>query len=81
MVLILVLPHAEIGPNDHREDASHFIQSLISKTLSKEATLPFIDSNTCARQVQAISQVKKSGPQLGPEVMDHKFWSITWTGR
>ena len=28
------------------------------KTLSKEVTLPFIDSNTCARQVQLISQVK-----------------------
>ena len=47
--------------DDHREYASHVmrnIQSLILKTLSKEVTLPFIDSNTCARQVQAISQVK-----------------------
>ena len=25
MVVVMVLPHAEIGPNDHREDASHFI--------------------------------------------------------
>ena len=25
MVVVMVLPHAEIGQNDHREDASHFI--------------------------------------------------------
>ena len=25
MVVVSILPHAEFGPNDHREDASHFI--------------------------------------------------------
>ena len=25
MVIASILPHEEIGPNDHREDASHFI--------------------------------------------------------
>ena len=25
MVIVSILPHAEFGPNDHREDAFHFI--------------------------------------------------------
>ena len=25
MVIVSILPHAEFGPNDHREDAPHFI--------------------------------------------------------
>ena len=25
MVIVSIVPHAEFGPNDHREDASHFI--------------------------------------------------------
>ena len=29
MVVVSILPHAEFGPNDHREDASHFTNVLI----------------------------------------------------
>ena len=25
VVVVAILPHAEFGPNDHREDAPHFI--------------------------------------------------------
>ena len=25
MVIVSILPHAEFGPNDHQEDAPHFI--------------------------------------------------------
>ena len=28
MVVVSILPHAEFGPNDHREDAPHFITEL-----------------------------------------------------
>ena len=27
MVIVTILPHAEFGPNDHREKASHFTKS------------------------------------------------------
>ena len=29
MVVVSILPHAEIGPNDHREDALHFIVHIL----------------------------------------------------
>ena len=34
MVVVSILPHTEFGPNDHREDASHFI-------LKYKLTIPF----------------------------------------
>ena len=30
MVVVSILPHAEFGSNDHREDAPHFIPSNIA---------------------------------------------------
>ena len=29
MVIVSILPHAEFGPNDDREDAPHFIQNRL----------------------------------------------------
>ena len=34
MVVVSMLPHADFGPNDHRDDALHFIQSSILKFVS-----------------------------------------------
>ena len=31
MVVVSILPHAEIGPNDHREDAPHFRTLFLSQ--------------------------------------------------
>ena len=35
MVIIPILPRAEFGPNDHREDAAHFIYIPMGKTIWK----------------------------------------------
>ena len=33
MVAVTILPHAEFGPNDHREDVPHFTSRLEAQTV------------------------------------------------
>ena len=47
MVVVSILPHAEFGPNDHREDAPHFIAQcwIRSKWASGRGTLYYNKQN------------------------------------
>ena len=38
MVIIPILPQAEFGPNDHREDAPHFILRCLKMILRNSTT-------------------------------------------
>ena len=40
MVIVSILPHAEFGPNDNREDAPHFIQTDPNNPNSKIDPVP-----------------------------------------
>ena len=52
MVVVSTLPHAEFGPNDHREDASHFIICTLLYSLNSD--LFFLGSQNPAPWYQEI---------------------------
>ena len=74
MAVVSILPQVESGPNDHREDASHFI-ILYTYELLKNLSLFYHLKNiseTSVAQVPAIGLYKKLGYQCASIYLDTK---------
>ena len=70
MVVVSILPHAEFGPNDHREDAPHFTNDDLNwghRLLSSNEPKHELSDKMCSNAQSRTSKILQLGSSLVPK--------------